>query len=456
MENFACIFPFSCYNEHTSGIVSRWFSTTRRYTMTTYRKEMLTWERGSLGKKGFTLVELLVVIAIIGMLIALLLPAVQAAREAARRMQCTNNLKQIALAIHNYHDAHSHCPAFGDGPTWNISALYPRGSSGGAYSPFVGLLPFFEQQARYSEVIMSFPLGYVPTAEEAALAIPYGYPFGTPAGIPTNTAFRGKLTSILCPTDGGHSSIGTNDSTPTNYCFSQGDFNTYYYYQDLTYPDNWTSWNPRTLFPDAWPASWQTPKNFSAVSDGLSNTIILSERAVSLGEGEDLNSRTGMITYFPAHTSPPSALLVYKDGSTFKNIPNDNWTPWSGQGRYFGYCQFNMCSFNTMMPPNGVSGNYGYGGRTGGGTQLPNSVGHYCSYLPPTSYHTGGVNGAMGDGAVKFISDTIQTDLTAVWPAGSAHGYGPNNYIRNATGRSIYGVWGALGSINGGEASSVP
>ena len=404
--------------------------------------------------KGFTLVELLVVIAIIGMLIALLLPAVQAAREAARRMQCTNNLKQIALAVHNYHDAFSVCPAFGDGATWNPSDLYPKGGSGAAYSPFVGLLPFFEQQTRYSEVAFAFTPGL--TAAEYGTARPYGSPYGTPAGVPQNMAFRGKLPSLLCPSDGGSSDIGTDSSTPTNYCFSQGDFNTYYYYQDLSYPDNWTSWNPRTLFPDAWPASWQTKKNFSAVSDGLSNTIIISERCVSLGEGEDLNSRSGMITYFSAHTSPPSALLLYKDGNTFKNIPDDNWTPWSGQGRYFGYVQFNMCHFNTMMPPNTIAGNYGYGGRVGGGPQGPNEVGQYCSYLPPTSYHTGGVNGAMGDGAVKFFSDAIQTDLSAVWPAGSARGYGPNNYIRGASGRSIYGVWGALGSINGAESVGAP
>src|SRR5438309_1112944 len=91
-------------------------------------------------RRGFTLVELLVVIAIIGVLVALLLPAVQSAREAARRTQCSNNQKQIGIALHNYHDAFGKLP-------------YVRGgrsqSRCGDYHGLVGLLPFMEQQPRF-------------------------------------------------------------------------------------------------------------------------------------------------------------------------------------------------------------------------------------------------------------------------------------------------------------------
>lgn len=94
-------------------------------------------------KRGFTLVELLVVIAIIGVLIALLLPAVQQAREAARRMQCSNNLKQMGLAIHNYHDVHQEFPPAGFGETYGDSGWARQASW------FVRVMPLMEQKAAY-------------------------------------------------------------------------------------------------------------------------------------------------------------------------------------------------------------------------------------------------------------------------------------------------------------------
>lgn len=94
----------------------------------------------SFRRDAFTLVELLVVIAIIGILVALLLPAVQAAREAARRTQCTNNMKQVGLALHNYHDTHQALP---------INANWLGDSSRDVYSALVILLPFMEQQNVY-------------------------------------------------------------------------------------------------------------------------------------------------------------------------------------------------------------------------------------------------------------------------------------------------------------------
>ena len=106
--------------------------------------------------RGFTLIELLVVIAIIGVLIALLLPAVQSAREAARRAQCVNNLKQIALATHNYESAYGSFP-MGDEPTRFNDPIY--GQCGGAYlySAFTYILPFMEQGTGYASYNFSSP-----------------------------------------------------------------------------------------------------------------------------------------------------------------------------------------------------------------------------------------------------------------------------------------------------------
>src|SRR5205823_7988334 len=102
--------------------------------------------------RGFTLVELLVVIAIIGVLVALLLPAVQAAREAARRMKCQNNLKQFGLALHNYHDAYGRMPA-SYYRAWPTSVGTTFGTPGWGWGTMI--LPRLEQQALFDTLNVS-------------------------------------------------------------------------------------------------------------------------------------------------------------------------------------------------------------------------------------------------------------------------------------------------------------
>ena len=157
-------------------------------------------------RNAFTLVELLVVIAIIGILIALLLPAVQSAREAARRMQCTNNAKQIALALHNYHTAHS---CFPPGQYVYIDANAPNGWN--RWSWFASLLPYVEQQA---------------------LADQYTKHIQNPTGSFSYTNLPGKETAIamfMCPSDSANPKTTCGAGTTNqqgfhgNYMLNAGD-----------------------------------------------------------------------------------------------------------------------------------------------------------------------------------------------------------------------------------------
>src|SRR5688572_14869233 len=137
-------------------------------------------------RRGFTLVELLVVIAIIGVLVALLLPAVQAAREAARRMQCSNNLKQIGIALHNYHDVFQSLPFGARARYCNTSNTNPQNQSWGP-SWFVGILSFAEQKPLYDLI-------------EQASVIPLNMTDVTPSGARVPFAANNqKISWMLCP-----------------------------------------------------------------------------------------------------------------------------------------------------------------------------------------------------------------------------------------------------------------
>ena len=364
--------------------------------------------------RAFTLVELLVVIAIIGILIALLLPAVQAAREAARRMQCTNHLKQWALAIHTYHDASKGFPGGGNGAYCNRTA-------------FVPLLPFVEQTARYSEI----------TARDAI--DPDHSPYHDHAW------WKGIISTLLCPSDGnsgsGYTPTGhtTGAFVPTNYCFSEADYVAY---------DYGKAGNIRTPFgmgritDPRWAGeSWGqcSRYNFASVTDGLSNTMILSERIASPGDGTQiLNSLKGGVAGrgFDTWNKYPIECKETRTGGNSYSWPE----PTGGQGTNFAYYKYNNGYFHTIIAPNGASCSWTDNG----------AIGTWASILPPTSNHTGGVNCAAGDGSIHFVSDTIHDGDLTQW-----FGYlsGAGSYV-NCTGASKFGPWGNLGAMNSGQSVS--
>lgn len=348
-------------------------------------------------RRAFTLVELLVVIAIIGILIALLLPAVQAAREAARRSQCVNNLKQFGIGLQNYHDIHKAFPPRKGGSA-NISASVDTARVSGNYlrlSAFVPLLPFVEQEALYEFIQRGDP------------ASPPG------GGAPWNShvIWLRQVPSLLCPSDPRPapqpSHYGEN-----NYAFSQGDsINTI-----LNATTN------RGMFAS------QLSVKLSEVTDGTSNTIAMSERAranYSISGSHPAMLREGTVISISTIAANPGQCLAQANGLYYVN-------PSIVKGR-FGTCwpdgQSERVGFNTVMPPNAPSccrdGNVN--ADTAGGV------------FAPSSYHPGGVNGVMVDGSVRFISDYVNTGNLAAPEV--------------TRGPSPYGVWGALGSKSGGEGA---
>jgi prepilin-type N-terminal cleavage/methylation domain-containing protein len=348
---------------------------------------------------AFTLVELLVVIAIIGILVALLLPAIQAAREAARRTQCTNNLKQLGVAMHNYHDTYKILPfrqcGTGTGTPWN---------NGGRLGGFVAMLPFLEQAPLYDDI----KGGGVSTHTGGTNNYP---PMGP---VPWEGAYIPWITRIqalCCPSDPGQQMmIPGNGVQPSNYCFSTG---------DIAPQSDWTQ--TRGPF-----GGYTRPCfNFSAIIDGLSNTVAYSERCTGVGSTTIKGGLWLNIGGIGGKTQLPINCMTKRlDGQTYTT--GGTYANWAGRRWCDGATAFTH--FNTILPPNGPTCNDG-------------AWDGHPAFCPPTSYHPGGVLGTMCDGSVTFFDESIDTGNLAI------------NIDHDRQGPSVYGVWGALGSKDGGEGS---
>ncbi len=345
---------------------------------------------------GFTLVELLVVIAIIGILIALLLPAVQAAREAARRSQCVNNLKQLGLAHHNYADVHRVLPMRRGGTSCYGGTDYTK-CNADRLSGFIFLLPFLEQTPMYDKI----------KAGDATYP-----PFG-PAAWYSWTAWNFSPACLLCPSDPGKGWTATDRRPLNNYAFSVGD--------QVVAVNN-------SLVRGVFPAGRST--RLADITDGLSNTIMMSERLLYEQGQTTIADRTvrhvfGERQPVAGIATAPNACLVETDGQYFK----------AGQykgkfGTLWHDGQPERVCFNTVLPPNGPAC---------AGNDNPNAD-SYDVVIPPASMHPGGVNGLMADGSVHFFSETIDTG-----------NMGTTAPLYNSSAESPFGVWGKLGSKNAGE-----
>ncbi|MGQ9504000.1 MAG: DUF1559 domain-containing protein [Thermogutta sp.] len=319
---------------------------------------------------GFTLVELLVVIAIIGILIALLLPAVQAAREAARRSQCTNNVKQIVLALHNYHDINKQFPpaalgCLGAGfpyralDTAAMAGKQPRNTLETWGATWITmLLPQLEQQPLHAR-----------------------YDFRVPCTNPTNQpVVTTSIPALICPSDANDARTFTR-ATGQNY--AKGNYvancSARRYMSDV---DGYTDLGRRGVF-NTW-VQWGA--KVESILDGTSNTVAISEICTSPNAG-DARGAWG-------HVSG-----VAFGGGVNISLPNGSLTP----------------------NANALDDNYrdlieGYCNAPGDDRRLrcatPGNA--WDARIAARSYHPGGVNAGMADGSVRFVTESIEV---ATWGA---------------------------------------
>lgn len=319
--------------------------------------------RGSRQERGFTLVELLVVIAIIGILVALLLPAVQAAREAARRSQCTNNLKQLGLAFHNYHDVYKAFPAYqypNTPETW---------SSWRGHGPLTMILPYIEQSALFEQMDFRFEWD---NNDSSADTQP-----------PTNHWIsQQKIQAFLCPSDMPYPDTNYGGN---NYMVSGGSRRDFY-----------SGGGP---VPASGVFVRRRGTNMAEITDGTSNVVMLSELLKGDNSGGTLTLQRDITNNLSLGVDQfPSAADIEAAGATC----DSNAQSWhqSNAGRQWSASFPGFVAINTVAPPNWkhvsccTGGTFGYACDRNG-------------IVPPRSMHPGGVNVAVADASVRFVSETI-------------------------------------------------
>lgn len=328
-------------------------------------------------RRGFTLIELLVVIAIVGILIALLLPAVQAAREAARRIHCVNNLKQLGLAMHNYESAMRSFPPGFYGITGTLNTA----------SVFVYMLPYFE------EGVIEDGVKYEVHVEVSA-------------GSSKKILGQTRLAVMECPSD---------PNTPL--------------FQELPVPRgatnygaNFGTWGELSqhtfdgLFgPMQMPIYYNTfivpPMRIRKVTDGLTHTLAFAEvcagptsKSIPPDPRQECK-RVGSSIPFTNLTAARAALQAL-DWPSKPYFPCDGFGPdperGGGRAQFWAEVLFNHgASFNTILPPNSPCW-----------ADIPSAfLPYYLSMvIPSASRHSGGVNACLADGSVRFFAEDIDPD----------------------------------------------
>jgi len=315
-------------------------------------------------RRGFTLIELLVVIAIIGILVSLLLPAVQQAREAARRTQCKNSLKQLGLALHNYHDAHNMFP-----PSGSISLLT---TSQQPWSAQAAMLPFLDGGTIYSQI--NFSRGYHDPVNTSAYP-----PFGPAAT---------RIPVLLCPSEVNprarlNASTNAPEHFPLSYALNMG---RYLIYDPVARTRGTGAFGPNA--------------NFSTADfrDGTSNTLGLSEVKAYTPRFHDT-------TPVPAEPASPQAVSSgYTGGGQWSAL--NGHTEWvCGRAIHTGFTT--LFGPNTVIPH--VEGGIAYDIDISSSREGTSQTNATYGIIPSRSYHVGIVQSLLMDGSVRSVSNSIDS-----------------------------------------------
>ena len=339
---------------------------------------------------GFTLIELLVVIAIIAVLIALLLPAVQAAREAARRSQCVNNMKQIGLALHNYHDVNGSFPMGSGQCAIGVNSY----SAKQGISAHAAMLPQLEQTSLYNSINFAWGID-----ENNA-----------PTSLIQATVLATQVKAFQCPSDpnGGGSYKASNNyfasvGTTTNLVSDAG---------GAALPTTMQNLQTTGFF------AYQQSYGLRDAIDGTSNTIAFAESTVgstSLTLGQ---RNMGMVSvsgltggqFQNAAANPTAtlaALAVCDQAWTSRSYGVDQQR---GKNWLHGSFAFTLC--NIVPLPNKNNGSWTY--------CSPTSSGSASQFSEVDSFHPGGINVLLGDGSVRFIKNSI--NIQTWWALGTKAG----------------------------------
>ncbi|HVK08135.1 MAG TPA: DUF1559 domain-containing protein [Gemmataceae bacterium] len=318
-------------------------------------------------RSAFTLIELLVVIAIIAILIGLLLPAVQKIREAANRMKCANNLKQLALAAHNYESTLQMFP-----PSMNAPIGSTFVTSNGSWGVAGRLLPYIEQDN---------------ASKLVNLEVGYDQPPNSTTGVP-----QLRVATLVCPSEVNSrmrtTSSGTPHTFPINYAFNFG---------------TWFIWDPATGQGGDGSFHPNSHKPVGAFQDGMSNTLMAADVKTFTPYARNGGSPTATP---PATVAEAVALIASAPDKKIGPGPNDSTghTEWpDGAVHHAG--------FTTVFPPNtkvifnlnGVNYDCDYNSRREGSHA---SQPTYAA-ITARSFHPQGVNVALMDGSVRFVRDSI-------------------------------------------------